>query len=142
MKTTLITLTLMGLLIALPACSEASPPQTETAQSQQTTVTHIDAKQADAMVSTRPDITILDVRTPKEYTAGHISGAININYRAADFATQLQSLDPDKEYLIHCASGGRSTASLKTFKKLGFSHIVHMDGGIKAWNKAGLPTVK
>ncbi len=143
MKTKLITMTLIGMMAALPACSEAKAPQTETiTQSQEMVVRYVNAVEADALIRTEPDVTILDVRTPREYTAGHIDGAINIDFKATDFATQLQNLDPNKEYLIHCASGGRSTASLKTFKQLGFSNIIHMDGGYKAWDKAGLPTVK
>jgi rhodanese-related sulfurtransferase len=43
---------------------------------------------------------------------------------------------------VHCASGGRSTHSLALFKKHQFQSIYHLDGGIKAWQKAGLPVEK
>jgi rhodanese-related sulfurtransferase len=102
------------------------------------TVKHVDAKEADALVKSGK-VVILDVRTPEEFKAGHIAGATNINFRASDFEQRLSGLDTNKSYLVHCASGGRSTQALPVFKKLHFSSVTHLDGGIKAWEKAGLP---
>jgi rhodanese-related sulfurtransferase len=45
-------------------------------------------------------------------------------------------------YLVHCAVGGRSTQSLKTFKRNHFESIYHLDGGIKSWESAKLPVEK
>jgi rhodanese-related sulfurtransferase len=81
-------------------------------------------------------LTVLDVRTPGEFAAGHLKGAKNIDFKADDFAAKLGKLDKTKPYLVHCRSGGRSTASLKTFKELGFTNIIHLDGGMIAWKKA------
>jgi len=41
-----------------------------------------------------PKVTVLDVRTPEEYAAGHLQGAQNINFRALNFSQQLSKLDP------------------------------------------------
>jgi len=41
--------------------------------------------------------------------------------------------------VVHCASGGRSTKSLRVFQEQLFLAVYHLDGGIKAWQKAGLP---
>jgi len=134
-------------LAFLPSCSKAETPQTETQTSsqtavQQTKITHVNAVQASDMMTARPGLTVLDVRTPREFAAGHIDGAINIDFKNASFSSELSKLDPSQDYLIHCRSGGRSTSSLKTFKRLGFSHIIHMDGGMNGWTKANLPEVK
>jgi len=48
---------------------------------------------------------VLDVRTSKEYQAGHIPGAVNIDINASDFEKKLAGLDKEKTYLVHCASG-------------------------------------
>ena len=85
---------------------------------------------------------LLDVRTPEEFAAGKIEGATNIDFRADDFATKLGKLDKTKTYLVHCRSGGRSTESLKAFKELGFTSVIHLDGGMIAWEKAGGAVVK
>ncbi len=147
MNMKLITLLALG---ALTACSQADAPK---AQAQQTVqagmekmvemnVTHVNATQAADILKNRPEVTVIDVRTPGEFASGHIDGAINIDYKNPNFATEIAKLDGSKDYLIHCRSGGRSTASLKHFKKQGFSSIIHMDGGMAGWKKSGLPTVK
>ncbi len=148
MKTKLLMMIAIAGLATLPACSKAETPATpqtpavQTVAPQELKLTHINAGQASKMMAARPELVVLDVRTPREYAAGHIEGAVNIDFKNANFSTQLSALDKGQDYLIHCRSGGRSTASLKAFKKLGFSHIIHMDGGMIAWNKAQLPTVK
>jgi rhodanese-related sulfurtransferase len=87
-------------------------------------------------------VTVLDVRTPDEYKEAHIAGAKNIDFTENDFESKVGGLDKSKPYLVHCASGGRSTNSLATFKKLGFQSIYHLDGGFKAWQAAGKPVEK
>ncbi len=87
-------------------------------------------------------ITVLDIRTPDEYAAGHIFGAVNINFNANDFAAKIKELDTNKRYLVHCKSGGRSGRSLATFTELGFTKIVHLDDGFDAWKAAGHPVEK
>ncbi|MBL4870095.1 MAG: rhodanese-like domain-containing protein [Robiginitomaculum sp.] len=147
MKTRIFTLVMVAGLAVLPACSKADaakPVQSPAANHQElgTKITHVNAVQSSAWIKKDADIIVLDIRTPKEFNSGHIDGAININFYDADFASQLSALDMSKDYVVHCRSGGRSGKSLATFKNLGFKHIVHMDGGMKAWNKARLPIVK
>jgi phage shock protein E len=87
-------------------------------------------------------VVVLDVRTPQEYEAGRIAGAVNIDYRADDFRDRLAELDRDEPYLIHCASGRRSAATREVMQELGFTTIYHLDGGIQAWQQAGKPVDK
>jgi rhodanese-related sulfurtransferase len=102
---------------------------------------HVDAKQAHALIADKK-VLVLDIRTPGEFSKGRIAGAKNIDFQAADFEQRIDELDKTKSYLVHCASGGRSSRSLLLFKKHEFRSIYHLDGGIKAWEKAGLPTEK
>ncbi len=106
------------------------------------TLTHVDAAGASALLTARPDVVVLDVRSPKETQSGHIEGAVFANYYDKDFAQQLAKLDKQTPYLLHCRSGGRSTKALATLKRLGFSNITHLDGGISAWQRAGLPLTR
>jgi rhodanese-related sulfurtransferase len=101
----------------------------------------VDAKEAEKLVSSRK-VVILDIRTPEEFKAGHIVGATNINFRASDFESSISTLPKTNAYLVYCAVGGRSTQSLKIFEKHQFPSIHHLDGGIKAWEKAGLAVEK
>ncbi|NQU85094.1 MAG: T9SS type A sorting domain-containing protein [Mariniphaga sp.] len=83
---------------------------------------------------------ILDVRTPNEYNPQHIEGAININLYDSDFADQLNLLNKNKTYLVHCKSGSRSTNAFNQMKNLQFRQVFNMSGGINAWNSMGYPT--
>src|SRR5262249_6064858 len=70
---------------------------------------------------------------------GRIAGATNIDFMALDFEDRIKGLDKNKPYLVHCAVGGRSSKSLATFERQQFQSIYHLEGGIKALEKAGLP---
>lgn len=87
-------------------------------------------------------VTVIDVRTPEEFKEGHISGAKNINVASDDFEARLSSLEKNQPVLVHCKAGGRSSKSLATFKKLGFTNIYHLSGGILDWEDAGQPLEK
>lgn len=107
-----------------------------------TKVNHVDAKGAAALVKDGK-VTVVDVRSANEFAEGHIDGAKNIDIlEEKTFEPQLNALDKDKPVLVHCEAGGRSTRSLKTFEKLGFRNVTHLDGGLKAWRAAGLPVKK
>jgi phage shock protein E len=89
-----------------------------------------------------PDTVVLDVRSPKEYAAGHIKGAVLIDWNGKDFEQKAKALDKTKTYLVHCAVGGRSAKASDKLDGWGFSKVVNLEGGIKAWEKAGKPVEK
>ena len=93
-------------------------------------------------LSKEPNTVILDVRTPKEYAAGHIKGSVLIDFSAKDFEKQIKELDKSKTYLVHCASGGRSAQACTKMDAFEFPKVVNLLGGIKAWEKAGKPVEK
>jgi len=76
---------------------------------------------------------LLDVRTPAETANGIIEGAIEMDYRAPDFAEQIKSLDPNKTYLVYCASGGRSGKTCGMLNEAGFDKVYNLKGGYSAW---------
>lgn len=106
-----------------------------------TSVTHANPEQAQKLI-TDGKVAILDLRTPEEYQGGRLAHATNIDFMAPDFEQRLGPLNRDQCYLIHCASGGRSTRALRVFEKLGFKSVVHLDGGMGAWESAGKPVEK
>ena len=71
-----------------------------------------------------PQATVLDVRTPEEYAAGHLQRAQNINFRALDLNQQLSKLDPKVRYVLYCASGSRSGRAAMMMQKLGITNVV------------------
>jgi phage shock protein E len=86
-------------------------------------------------------VTLLDVRTPDEFAAGHIAGAENIDFYAADFGDRIDALDHGASYVVYCHSGNRSGQATAVMGQKGFTSVTDVDGGIEAWETAGLPTV-
>lgn len=86
-----------------------------------------------------PEFVILDVRTVEEHEAGHIPDSVNIDYKSPNFKEEAGKLEKEKVYLTYCRSGKRSAKSAEIMKEIGFENIYMIDGGIVAWEKAGLP---
>ncbi len=87
------------------------------------------------------DAVVLDVRTPEEFKAGHVPGAVNLDIGDKDFDKKLASLDKNKTYLVHCARGGRSARATATMRST-FDKLYDFSGGFSAWQKAGKPVEK
>jgi phage shock protein E len=103
---------------------------------------NITVEEAAKIVATDTNVVVLDIRTPKEFQAGHIKGATNINFRDKEFAKQIETLDKSKTYIIHCQGGGRSGQACDQIKTLDFKNVLHMNQGFGAWEKAGKPVQK
>lgn len=97
------------------------------------------ATAAELLESAPEGLVVLDVRTPEEFAAGHLPGATNIDFYADDFREQLGSLDREVPYLLYCQSGNRSGQARAMMADLGFTSVTDVDGGIIAWQSAGLP---
>ena len=141
-KHKLIALTLfVGL--AVTSCggsTTSSPPTAATAAS--TAVGHqlLPPLAADALLRSPPSkLVILDVRTPAEFAAGHITGAADIDLNSTTFANDISKLDPTLPYFVYCHSGNRSAQAVAFMQQHNFKSIYELEGGIEAWLAAGLP---
>ena len=86
-----------------------------------------------------PTAVILDVRTPDEYAQGHLDGARNLDWlNQPAFQAGMENLSPENTYYVYCRSGRRSHEAADSMQARGLK-VVDMDGGILAWEKAGLP---
>lgn len=107
-----------------------------------TQITSVKAKEFNSLV-TNGTYTLIDVRTPQEFTDGHIENAINVDINnSSQFDTYLTSLDVNKPYLIYCRSGNRSGQALERMKQKGFTNVTDLSGGILSWQKEGFTVTK
>lgn len=80
----------------------------------------------------KPDLLLVDVRQPEEYSEGHLPGAINIPLR--DLAKHLDLLpDLNEEMVVYCGSGFRSSIAMTALQILGYADVRNMGGGFGAW---------
>jgi len=85
------------------------------------------------------DVVIVDIRTPEEYSGGHIADSVMIDFNDPSFRDRLGELDKGAHHLIYCRTGNRSAQAVPIFEELGFTRVTELDGGIVAWVEAGLP---
>jgi phage shock protein E len=83
--------------------------------------------------------TILDVRTPEEFAAGHVPGAINIPYTELEKRYSELELEGSDELVVYCQSGRRAAIAEAALGELGFTNVRDLEGHIAAWKEAERP---
>ncbi len=100
-------------------------------------VTSVSAAEFEKEIRT-DSVQLLDVRTPQEYSEGHIEGAINIDIHSDDFRQIAEKeLSKDSTVFVYCRSGRRSLDAADRLTKLGYK-VVNLKGGIIEWKDSGL----
>lgn len=125
------------LLLLLAANAGAAPTMVKPGEETAYQARDVAASEA---LERAPDVTVLDVRTPEEYAAGHIEGAVNVNVDDPAFARRVADLDRSGRYLVHCSANvpnGRSARAMTTMTELGFEELENLVGGFAAWSSAG-----
>lgn len=99
----------------------------------------LDAKAFDEKIKTTKNPYVMDVRTPGEFSGGHIENAVNINYNSPTFKSDLEKLDKNAVYFVYCLSGGRSSAAANYMRTNGFKNVYDLKGGVMNWQNNHLP---
>jgi len=88
---------------------------------------------ADARALVKDGALLVDVRTPEEYSAGHIDGAVNIP--VAELGSRLSELgDQQGPIVLYCRSGARSAKAKTLLESKGFTSVVNL-GAMSSWPK-------
>ena len=86
------------------------------------------------------DLVVLDVRTPEEFAAGHVPGAVNVPYDQVEARLAELAGAKDKDVVLYCRSGRRVQVAAGVLAQAGFTRLSHLEGDFPAWSGAGLPT--
>ena len=121
-------LILVLILATLGSCSNGQGSKTK-----------LSASEFNDKIKSSKNAVVLDVRTPGEFTAGHLENAVNIDWNNSSSETELKNLDPTKEYYVYCLSGGRSSGAAEFLRSNGIKNVYELSGGIMKWRAAGLP---
>jgi phage shock protein E len=87
------------------------------------------------------DTVVIDVRTPGEYAAGHLDGAVNLDLTSGQLATEIPALDADDEYVVYCKSGNRSAQATQLMEQAGLE-VTDAGSMQQAADATGLPIVQ
>jgi phage shock protein E len=138
----------LGLVGAIAGCSaiadvpQAAPTQQATpapqaAQAQQATPAQQVSQDALLEMQANKDssLLLLDVRTPEEFAAGHVPGAVNIPYDQV--ASRLNEIPKSDEVVLYCHSGRRAGLAMETLAANGYTKLAHLSGDMQGWQSAG-----
>jgi rhodanese-related sulfurtransferase len=130
------------LLLPLAACDRQTPPPAAPSPDAAGEAAAVPERlPAAAFVArVRPGDVVLDVRTPAEFAAGHLAGALNVDVAAPDFEARVAALDRDRTTYAYCRSGGRSARAVAAMRAMGFTRVFNV-GGYDDLVAAGAPAV-
>lgn len=81
------------------------------------------------------DYDLIDVRTPQEYSLGHVEGAKNFNVLDSNFKNNISNLNKSKSYKLYCQSGNRSGQAKFIMDSMGFKNVENIGGVYQASKK-------
>lgn len=97
------------------------------------------ADELEELLRERPDVRLLDVRTPGEYESVHIRGAYNVPLDTlGEHAAEIRAVQQEPVVLI-CQSGARARRAEEALRTVGMPNLHVLDGGVNGWVAAGHP---
>jgi rhodanese-related sulfurtransferase len=90
----------------------------------------------------REGAVLLDIRDPKEYSAGHIAGALSMPVSSIDARIGELESEKGKPVVLVCKMGQQASATGRKLKALGFENVRRLSGGMAEWTAGSLPVVK
>ncbi len=84
----------------------------------------------------------VDVREDREFAADHARGARHIGRGVLERDVEAAIPDKDAPIVLYCGGGFRSALAAENLQKMGYTNVISMDGGMRAWREAGYPVEK
>lgn len=126
------------MLTGCSATGGAQAPQTAIAEASKAEVEYIGAAEL-ATLMEQGKVVLVDVRTPAEFAEARLHGSLNAPIQTFDPASI--PMEAERETILYCRSSGRSGRAATMLAEHIQGKVRHLEGGILAWNEAGLPTI-
>jgi rhodanese-related sulfurtransferase len=82
---------------------------------------------------------LIDVREDSEWTQGHAAGAVHLGKGIIERDIERAIPDRDAEIVLYCGGGLRSALAADALQRMGYRHVLSMDGGWRRWCELGYP---
>ena len=82
---------------------------------------------------------LIDVREDKEFEAGHAKGAMHIGKGVIERDIETRVPDPTTPMVLYCGGGFRSAIAADALQRMGYTHVISLDGGWRSYTSSGLP---
>jgi rhodanese-related sulfurtransferase len=83
---------------------------------------------------------LIDTREDNEWTAGHATGAVHLSKGIIERDIETQVPDKGTKMVLYCGGGFRSALAADALRKMGYTEVISLDGGWRAWKESGMPT--
>jgi rhodanese-related sulfurtransferase len=85
---------------------------------------------------------LFDVREESEFAKDHLPGAVWMGKGIIERDIENKVPDVNTEMVLYCGGGFRSALAADNLKKMGYSHVISMDGGIREWREKNYPLTR
>jgi phage shock protein E len=82
---------------------------------------------------------LIDVRESEEFAQGHAQGATHLSKGVLELRIEGVVPNPETPIMCYCGGGSRSLLAADNLKKMGYTNVASIAGGLRAWKEAGLP---
>ncbi len=95
-----------------------------------------------AMLDRGDRIALIDTREESEWGRGHLPGALHLSKGVIERDIEAAIPDRATPIVLYCGGGFRSALVADNLQKMGYTHVVSMDGGWREWNQREYPVAK
>ena len=84
---------------------------------------------------------LVDVREESEWNKDHLPGAVHLGKGVIERDVEARVPDTGAEIVLYCGGGFRSALAADNLRKMGYTNVLSMDGGVRGWREKGYPLV-
>jgi len=82
---------------------------------------------------------LIDTREDNEWAAGHAAGAVHLSKGIIERDIETKVSDKSTKMVLYCGGGFRSALAADALRKMGYTDVISLDGGWRAWQESGMP---
>ena len=105
-------------------------------------IREINIEQYKKMLSSREPHLLIDVREDSEWAAGHAAGSLHLGKGIIERDIETKVPEKKATLVLYCGGGFRSALAGDALRIMGYSNVISLDGGWRAYQEAGLPVEK
>ncbi|HTR34507.1 MAG TPA: rhodanese-like domain-containing protein [Bryobacteraceae bacterium] len=105
-------------------------------------IREIDIDEYQRMLAARDPHVLVDIREDGEWAAGHAAGALHLGKGIIERDIEVAVPQKHAKLVLYCGGGYRSALSADALQKMGYTNVISLDGGWRAYQAAGLPVEK
>ena len=119
-----------------------SPAFLKLVEDSKTRIREIDIREVKRRLDAGDKFYLVDVREESEWARGRLPGAVHLSKGVIERDIEKAIPDKSRPIVLYCGGGFRSALAADNLQKMGYTSVISMDGGWRAWNEAGYPTVR